>query len=120
MTLTTSRAKAQRAQENRAHVRVLLWRRQPAFAAALAAAEQDLSCAACLCRQREMIAHRLSKALAISQKPGQPPRDTARMPGTGAVSGPWEVSDERSRRLLLLVRQMAGAPVLRGDLPPVL
>jgi hypothetical protein len=67
-----------------------------------------------------MIVHRLSKALAISQKPGQSPRDTARMPGAGAVSGPWEVSDERSRRLLLLVRQMAGAPVLRGDLPPVL
>jgi hypothetical protein len=68
MTLTTSRAKAQRARENRAHVRVLLWKRQPAFAAALAAAEQDLSCPACQCRQREMIAHRLSKlgeALAI-------------------------------------------------------
>jgi hypothetical protein len=42
-------------------VRVLLWKRQPAFAAALAAAEQDLSCPACQCRQREMIAHRLSK-----------------------------------------------------------
>lgn len=72
MTLTTSRAKAQRARENRAHVRVLLWKRQPAFAAALAAAlaaaEQDLSCPACQCRQREMIAHRLSKlskALAV-------------------------------------------------------
>jgi len=88
MTLTTSRAKAQRAQENRAHVRVLLWKRQPAFAAALAAAEQDLSCAACPCRQREMIAHRLSKALAISQKPGQPPRDTARMPARARLAGP--------------------------------
>jgi len=64
MTLTTSRAKAQQARENRAHVRVLLWKRQPAFAAALAAAlaaaEQDLSCLACPCRQRGMIAHRLS------------------------------------------------------------
>ena len=59
MTLTTSRAKAQRALENRAHVRVLLWKRQPAFAAALAAAEQDLCCPACRCRQRDMIAHRL-------------------------------------------------------------
>ena len=92
MTLTTSRAKAQRARENRAHVRVLLWKRQPAFAAALAAAlaaaEQDLSCAACPCRQREMIAHRLSKALAISQKPGQPPRDTARMPARARLAGP--------------------------------
>src|SRR5689334_3136197 len=99
MTLTTSRAKAQRARENRAHVRVLLWKRQPAFAAALAtalaAAEQDLSCPACPCRQREMIAHRQSKAPAIGSKPGQPPRGTARMPGTGAVSRPWEVSDER-------------------------
>src|SRR5690348_15048763 len=108
MTLMTSRAKAQRARENRAHVRVLLWKRQPAFAAALAAAEQDLSGAVCLCGQREMITHRLSKASAIGRKPGQPPRGTARMPGTGAVSRPWEVSDERSRRLLLLVRQMAG------------
>jgi hypothetical protein len=64
MTLTTSRAKAQRAQENRAHVRVLLWKRQPAFAAALATAlataEQDLSCPACSCRQREVIVHQLS------------------------------------------------------------
>jgi hypothetical protein len=64
MTLTTSRAKAQRARENRAHVRVLLWKRQPAFAAALAAAlaaaEQDFFCLACPCRQRGMIAHRLS------------------------------------------------------------
>lgn len=117
MTLTTSRAKAQRARENRAHVRVLLWKRQPAFAAALAAAEQDLSCPACQCRQREMIAHRLSKlskALEIGPEAGQPARVT------GAVSRPWEVSDERSRRLLLLVRQMAGAPVLQGNLPPVL
>ena len=124
MTPTMSRAKAQRARENRAHVRVLLWKRQPAFAAALAAAlaaaERDLSCPACQCRQREMIAHRLSKASAIGREPGQPSRGTARMPGTGAVSRPWEVSDERSRRLLLLVRRMAGAPVLQGDLPPVL
>jgi hypothetical protein len=95
MTLTMSRAKAQRARENRAHVRVLLWKRQPAFAAGLAAAERDLSCPACPCRQREMIAHRQSKAPAIGSKPGQPPRGTARMPGTGAVSRPWEVSDER-------------------------
>src|SRR5262249_34324063 len=75
----------------RAYVRVLLWKRQPAFAAALAAAlaaaEQDLSCPACT---------------------------------GGAVIRPWEVSDERSKKLLLLPRQMAGAPVLPGDLPPVL
>jgi hypothetical protein len=41
--------KAQRAQENRAHVRRLLWQRQPAFAAALEAAlvavEEDFACA---------------------------------------------------------------------------
>jgi hypothetical protein len=89
MTLTTSPAKAQRAREYRAYVRVLLWKRQPAFAAALAdalaAAEQDLPCPACPCRQREMIAHRLSKALAIGWKPGQR-RGTVRMPGTGVVS----------------------------------
>jgi hypothetical protein len=39
--------KAQRAEENRAYVRTLLWQRQPGFAAALASAEQHLSCAAC-------------------------------------------------------------------------
>ena len=51
MKLTTSQAKVYRARENRAHVRVLLWKREPAFAAALAAAlaaaEQDRSCPAC-------------------------------------------------------------------------
>jgi hypothetical protein len=36
-----SLAKAERALENRAHVRMLLRLRQPAFAAALASAEQD-------------------------------------------------------------------------------
>jgi hypothetical protein len=35
--------KAERALENRAHVRMLLRLRQPAFAAALASAEQDFS-----------------------------------------------------------------------------
>jgi hypothetical protein len=34
--------KAQQAAENRAYVRALLWKRQPAFAAVLAAAEQSL------------------------------------------------------------------------------
>jgi hypothetical protein len=51
MSPSTSLAKAQRAQENRAYVRRLLWQRQPAFAAALAAAlvavEEDFSCPAC-------------------------------------------------------------------------
>ena len=41
MTLTTSCTKAQRAHENRAYVRELLWKREPAFAAELATAEQD-------------------------------------------------------------------------------
>jgi hypothetical protein len=68
MTLTTARADAQRARENSAHVRVLLWQRQPAFAAALAAAEQDLSCPACRCREREMIAHRLSELSKIAHR----------------------------------------------------
>ena len=36
-----------RAEQNRAYVRMLLWQRQPAFAAALAAAERDVSCSAC-------------------------------------------------------------------------
>ena len=56
-----------RAQENRAHVRRLLSTRQPAFAAALAAVERDFPPPACPCRQREMIAHRLSTALALSR-----------------------------------------------------
>src|SRR6476659_641955 len=38
--------KAQRARENRAYVRMLLRQRQPAFAAALSAAEQYVSCPA--------------------------------------------------------------------------
>jgi len=46
MTVTTSLTKAHRARENRAYERGLLWKRQPAFAAALAAAEQDFSCPA--------------------------------------------------------------------------
>jgi hypothetical protein len=67
MTLTAELTKAQRAQENRAYVRRLLSKRQPAFAAALAAAERDFSGPACPCRQREIIAHRLSAALAIGR-----------------------------------------------------
>lgn len=51
---TTSLSKGQRAQQNRAYVRRLLWQRQPAFAAALAAAlaavEEDFICPACSCR----------------------------------------------------------------------
>ena len=38
-----SSQKAQQARENRAYVRMLLWRRQPAFAAALSSAEQYVS-----------------------------------------------------------------------------
>jgi hypothetical protein len=67
MTLATSSTKAQPARENRAYVRGLLSKRQPAFAAALAAAERDLCSPACQCKQREMIAHRLSTALPISR-----------------------------------------------------
>lgn len=39
-----SMVKAERARQNRAYVRGLLTRRQPGFAAALASAEQHLSC----------------------------------------------------------------------------
>lgn len=60
MALSTSWAQAERATANRAYVRELLRTRQPAFAAALAAAEQEFSCPACLGRQREMIASRVS------------------------------------------------------------
>jgi hypothetical protein len=38
-----SSQKAQQARENRAYVRMLLWQRQPAFAAALSSAEQYVS-----------------------------------------------------------------------------
>ena len=37
-------AKAKRAKENRAYVRMLLWQREPSWAAALALAERDFSC----------------------------------------------------------------------------
>jgi hypothetical protein len=42
----TAQAKAQRAQENRDYVRKLLRQRQPEFASALVAAEQELTCQA--------------------------------------------------------------------------
>ena len=44
MTLMTSWTKARRAHEARAFVRELLWKREPAFAAELATAEQDFPC----------------------------------------------------------------------------
>jgi hypothetical protein len=62
MTLTTSRAKARRAHENSAFVRELLWKREPVFAAALAAAEQSLSGPAFPCGQQETVLHRLRTA----------------------------------------------------------
>ena len=46
MTLMTSWTKARRAHENRAYVRELLWKREPAFASELATAEQDFPCPA--------------------------------------------------------------------------
>jgi hypothetical protein len=62
MTLTTSWATARRAHENRACVRELLRKREPAFAAALAAAEQDFPCPACPRRQPETVMYRLCTA----------------------------------------------------------
>jgi hypothetical protein len=44
MTLMTSWTKARRAHEGRACVRELLWKREPAFAAEPATAEQDFPC----------------------------------------------------------------------------
>jgi len=44
MTLITPWTKARRAQENRVYVRELLWKRESAFAAELATAEQDFPC----------------------------------------------------------------------------
>ena len=41
--------KSQRAEENRAYVRGLLWQRQRAFAAALAFVEQCALCSVCQC-----------------------------------------------------------------------
>ena len=40
-------AQRERAEENRAYVRRLLWERQPEFDAALAAVERSFSCATC-------------------------------------------------------------------------
>jgi hypothetical protein len=40
-------AQSERAEENRAYVRRLLWEREPEFAAALASAEHSFSCPAC-------------------------------------------------------------------------
>jgi hypothetical protein len=40
-------AQRQRAEENRAYVRRLLWEREPEFAAALASVERSFSCPAC-------------------------------------------------------------------------
>jgi hypothetical protein len=58
-----SPAKAQRARENRAYVRVLLRERQPAFAAALEFLSSSMSCSACPARGRieTMIAHRFHR-----------------------------------------------------------
>jgi hypothetical protein len=43
----SSIAQSERAEENRAYVRRLLWEREPEFAAALASAEHSFSCPAC-------------------------------------------------------------------------
>jgi hypothetical protein len=94
-TFTTSLTKAQRAQENRAYVRRLLSRRQPAFAAALAAAERDISCPVCPREQREMAVYR-----SLQKVTG----------GSGVTH----------RRLLLVVRRLAGTPVLRRGLRQML
>lgn len=67
MTPTTSLTTAQRPQESRTYVHRLMAKRQPAFAAALAAAERDLCCPFWPCQQREMIAHRLITTLAIGR-----------------------------------------------------
>jgi hypothetical protein len=88
MTLTTSRAKAQRARENGAYVRVLLWKRQPAFAAALAAAEQDLSCPACTgAAIRPWEASDVSRppSPCLITAPGQSRRAQARTPRVASV-----------------------------------
>jgi len=49
-------AGAQRARENRDYVRTLLARKQPEFARALTAAEQELGCQAVACRSGSRIA----------------------------------------------------------------
>lgn len=62
MSHITSWTKARRAQENRAYVRGLLRQREPAFAAALAAAERDFVCPACS-RASESISTRRAHAV---------------------------------------------------------
>jgi hypothetical protein len=53
-------SQSQRARENRAYVRELLCKREPAFAAVLATAEQEFFCLACPHRQPETVMRRLS------------------------------------------------------------
>jgi hypothetical protein len=48
-----SAVKAQRAEENKGYVRMLLRQRQPAFAAALASAERYFSCSVCPGRRQD-------------------------------------------------------------------
>lgn len=50
MTLMTSCTQSPASPRNRAYVRELLWKCEPAFAAELATAEQDFPCPACPCR----------------------------------------------------------------------
>lgn len=85
MTLKTSWARAERAQENRAYVSELLWKRQPAFAAALAAAEQDFSCPACPCKAREMITRQLRTSTSGRLGTGQAPSGILRIPSACTV-----------------------------------
>jgi len=46
-------ALSERAEENRAYVRRLLWEREPEFAAALASVEHSFSCPACVGEQNQ-------------------------------------------------------------------
>ena len=81
---------AERALENRAHVRMLLGLRQPAFAAALASAEQDFSCSVCSGRRPERDNDRAPVSSSWPSATGRPAAHTPRSAhryATGAGHG---------------------------------
>jgi hypothetical protein len=86
-----SSVKAGRALENRAHVRMLLGLRQPAFAAALASAGQDFSCSACSGRRPERDKDRApvsSSCLLVRQQRPHTGPNSARVRWTEAPAAP--------------------------------
>ena len=109
MTLPTSWAKARRAHENRAYVRELLWKREPAFAAELATAEQDFPCPACPCRRCSCSTARRGAPTGTSHRP---PTKLFCCPNSPTAASPWSRSVRR-RPTGRSARRKQGADVQR-------